>query len=238
MNHSSPADQGHGREEVRAIHNHFSGDGNRVIHPSDRLIPSQSVQITAAQVARSSNRSEKLTVVEKPKRARTAYNLFFRDHQVKLNVLRLRTKLESGNMAAQISRAWKDFPASNKAVYFQMAARDKCRYYKEKKAYDEYLYRVNQERNHVNPAGSQGLTALLAQGQQASIEISPESFASNPVTNAMAMSSTSEQASSTSNPSDTYECEDEEPAFSPASIAALANQLDEAEIDFIIRSLS
>ena len=77
--------------------------------------------------------------VPKPKRPRTAYNLFFRDQQEKINQMKIVYRNKSVNAAAIVSMRWRKLTPAEKSHYHKMAADDKLRYYNEKTAYHKYV---------------------------------------------------------------------------------------------------
>lgn len=99
--------------------------------------------------------------VPKPKRPRTAYNLYFRDQQEKMHKARLSSgKKCSSNMPAVISQGWKSISPSLRMHYHQLAAEDKIRYYNEKIRYQDYLESQSkadvQKYRAKEPSSSQG----------------------------------------------------------------------------------
>ena len=74
-----------------------------------------------------------------PKRPRTAYNLFFRDQQEKINEMKALFRNKSVNAAAIVSVCWKELRPDKKAYYCILASEDKLRYYREKDEYQTAL---------------------------------------------------------------------------------------------------
>ena len=69
----------------------------------------------------------------KPKRPRTAYNLFFRDNQEKITQMRHHYKKKTLNAAKIVSIWWNEVDPSIKVQYHEIAMEDKYRYCNEKK---------------------------------------------------------------------------------------------------------
>ena len=79
----------------------------------------------------------------KPKRPRTAFNLFFKDQQQKIKAMNLDSSINAPKL---ISNLWKTkTPPSVRAFYFSLAAKDKFRYYQEKSDYEDHLKRREEE---------------------------------------------------------------------------------------------
>lgn len=88
----------------------------------------------------------RVTVV-KPKRPRTAYNIFFRDEQKRMKSMKKDGNGATDNTAKLVSMKWEALPPSKKTLYFQLAVDDKLRYYKEKEEYDMYIEKVNKDKD-------------------------------------------------------------------------------------------
>ncbi|XP_053442311.1 transcription factor A, mitochondrial [Nycticebus coucang] len=81
-------------------------------------------------------KKRELTILGKPKRPRTAYNIFvsecFQDARDDSSQAKLKT----------INEAWKNMSSSQKQVYFQFAKDDKIRYENEMKSWEEQMIEV------------------------------------------------------------------------------------------------
>lgn len=86
------------------------------------------------------------TVVEKPKRLRTAYNIFFQHHrQVLLEKLPARSKKPRNShgkigftsLAQTIAAQWRNITAEEKAYFEDLSQKDRIRYKREMKAWKE-----------------------------------------------------------------------------------------------------
>lgn len=75
--------------------------------------------------------------VAKPKRALTAYNLFFRDHRNRMAKLRRETP-DCPSIAKMISIVWKRLDPTQRAHYDMLAAKEKFRHYIERQAWLHY----------------------------------------------------------------------------------------------------
>ncbi|XP_023096223.1 transcription factor A, mitochondrial isoform X2 [Panthera pardus] len=91
-----------------------------------------------AQLWRELPDSEKkeLTMLGKPKRPRSAYNIYiaerFQEHKDGTSQVKLKT----------INENWKNLSSSQKQVYIQLANDDKIRYYNEMKSWEEQMLEV------------------------------------------------------------------------------------------------
>lgn len=165
------------------------------------------------------------TAMEKPKRARTAYNIFFKMQQEKLNAAR-RNGERVDNTAAAISIHWKKLPPNKRSFYFQLAAEDKFRYYQEKNAYENFLMLQRKKSEKVKSEEEnaletfEGATSEDAETADAVNNMVPEDWRLPEYTFA------SEAAN-----------QDSIPTYSRHAIALLASKLDQASIDFIIKVL-
>eukprot|EP00977_Amphora_coffeiformis_P022873 scaffold11693_cov154-Amphora_coffeaeformis.AAC.1 len=146
-----------------------------------------------------------------PKRPRTAYNLFFRDQQEKIAIMKQRDPT-SANSAAAVSEYWKELTPNEKAIYFQMAADDKFRYYKEKSQYSQAMT------DHIEMEMHNNNSEEMKRKANANFD-SKESNTGVP-------------SSTTGN----REASDDVPFYSRESIAFLASKLDAKSIDFLIRA--
>ena len=131
--------------------------------------------------------------------------------------------------AAAISVYWKNLTASQRAVYFQLAANDKFRYYREKSEYENFLEnqrKESQERQveDVPPVMASNLdTKGDCEKLDAIGDMVPEDWRLPGVIVAPDGA--------------TRNCEDSVPPYSRQAIALLASKLDQASIDFIIKVL-
>ena len=150
--------------------------------------------------------------VSKPKRPRTAYNLFFRDQQERINAIRQHNP-KASNTAAAVSVYWKNLPASQKAVYFQMATEDKFRYYKQKEEYEQYLERLKEK----------------IQAEAMVAEVAPEAVAPEDWRVPEVIVIRDDDIS--------VEAEVDVPPYSSQAIALLASKLDQQSINFLIKAL-
>lgn len=166
----------------------------------------------------------------KPKRPRTAYNLFFRDQQEKINIMK-QSDPTSANSAAAVSDYWRQLGPVEKAAYFQMAADDKFRYYKEKDEYDKTMERLSR-------ASREGLSAATRSSptQPPAAATVPRAAAGLPSEAKMMLPP---PAGSTlqlpRHHNQVGNDDDDVPLYSRESIAMLASQLDAKSIDFLIR---
>lgn len=156
--------------------------------------------------------------ISPPKRARTAFNYFFKEQQAKLNVTK-QANPNAANSAAAISCYWKNLKPSQKIVYFQMAAQDKFRYYKEKKEYEAYKKGVMAEAPRQD---------ILRQQQTVSgmvVNFTPQAQIESVQLPLREISFTAEDSMMPLPP-----CSHDE-------IALLASQLDNESIDILIKAL-
>jgi len=158
-----------------------------------------------------------------PKRPRTAYNLFFRDQQEKISIMKQHDPTSS-NSAAAVSVSWKELPPNEKAKYFQMAADDKFRYYNEKTEY------INNSMKNSVDGEKYGSTRGKAMEPSANLkceETNPTPYHPD------------EQSSSRKDAAHGHDTlllrDDGVPFYSRESIALLASKLDAKSIDFIIK---
>ena len=182
-------------------------------------------------------------VVPKPKRPRTAYNMFFKDAQMKLNVTRTQFN-KSSNTAATISERWKELLPSERAMYFQKAAEDKFRYYSEKRDYDDYMESIKGQDKSPKPVkaerkSSKGTTTKRAKGASSPCENTPITM--QPLTFESGSSSFYPPVPAAGDvvivPVKHVPQEDDLPYYTKASIALLASKLDTQSIDFLINAL-
>jgi hypothetical protein len=152
-----------------------------------------------------------------PKRPRTAFNYFFRAQQKQVIAIKGRNRKEA-HSAGTISRHWKALMPDQKAIYFQMAAQDKFRYYREKREYEDFAYAA--KTNDPAPLDldtSTDSSSLNSCSQSLQIEKS------------LTVVSNDELAFDSA--------EHDVPPCSNEAIADLANKLDKECIDFLIKAL-
>ncbi|XP_046928766.1 transcription factor A, mitochondrial isoform X2 [Lynx rufus] len=81
-------------------------------------------------------KKRELTMLGKPKRPRSAYNIYiaerFQEHKDGTSQVKLKT----------INENWKNLSSSQKQVYIQLANDDKIRYYNEMKSWEEQMLEV------------------------------------------------------------------------------------------------
>lgn len=166
-------------------------------------------------------------VMSKPKRPRTAYNLFFRDQQEKINELKVLYNNKSVNSAAIVSECWKSLTPSRKAYYHKLACDDKIRYYNQKNDYN----RSAEDAQAVLPEERAGNQAVALESVQIRPRVeeqaSYESEAVRPI-EASAVGTAGNQIYETP----LYDV----PSYSSESIARLASQLDADSIEFLIKA--
>ncbi|XP_045424743.1 transcription factor A, mitochondrial isoform X2 [Lemur catta] len=91
-------------------------------------------------------KEEELTMLGKPKRPRSAYNIFVAERFQEAKDSSSQAKLKS------INENWKNLSSSEKQVYFQLAKDDKIRYHNEIKSWEEQMIEVGRAdlvRRHV-----------------------------------------------------------------------------------------
>ncbi|KAF6111845.1 transcription factor A, mitochondrial [Phyllostomus discolor] len=93
-------------------------------------------------------RTQELTLLGKPKRPRSAYNIFIseRFQEAKDGTSQLRLKA--------VNESWKNLTSSQKQVYIQLAEDDKVRYFNEIKSWEAQMVEVGREdllRRKVKP---------------------------------------------------------------------------------------
>ena len=162
--------------------------------------------------------------IPKPKRPRTAYNLFFKDQQEKINQMKLLYKNKSVNAAAIVSVCWKELSPSVKAKYHEMAADDKFRYYEEKSNYEKYMESIKAEAMSQQSGTDHGKgTKATSRDLCDDVQSDDEVRLSQETDDSCQRRNQSTQVSYSP-----YSCQ---------SIARLASQLDKASIDFLIKAL-
>lgn len=154
--------------------------------------------------------------VPKPKRPRTAYNLFFRHQQENINDARQRNP-KASKTATAVSACWKNLPHNKKAVYFQMATEDKFRYYKEKHEYATHTMRLKEEMR-VGAERAEFAAGAMGHGDRGHVPAQVHVIR--------------DDKNSTAIPGEV-----DVPPFPHEAIALLASQLDQQSIDFLIKAL-
>lgn len=81
-------------------------------------------------------KKRELTMLGKPKRPRSAYNIFIAERFQEAKDGPSQVKLKT------INENWKNLSSSQKQVYIQLAEDDKVRYYNEMKSWEEQMVEV------------------------------------------------------------------------------------------------
>jgi len=96
----------------------------------------------------------------KPKRPRTAYNLFFKDQQANSKAMRQAGAVTAGHgsqdMSSLISECWKNISPSQRMHYNRLAVEDKFRHYREKAEYRERMDRGQHQNSLSNNKNNTG----------------------------------------------------------------------------------
>lgn len=188
--------------------------------------------------------------VPKPKRPRTAYNIYFRDQQEKLRNSREYYKMKSASIASMIAKTWKHVTPSVRVHYDQLAVQDKYRYYREKVEYQNYLagckkaakdkaeaskqarcISVEQNDTTTSSASKNGEPHLGNEMVQSNYTLDAETMKTSNEPRHPPVQGAHEHPESLTN-GDTYV-----PMYSDEAIADLALRLDADSIDFLIRAL-
>ncbi|XP_016076321.1 PREDICTED: transcription factor A, mitochondrial [Miniopterus natalensis] len=110
----------------------------------EQLTPSQKVSLEKEMMQKrlkkkSIIKKRELTLLGKPKRPRSAYNIYMSEcfQEAKDGTSQLRMKT--------INEKWKNLSSSEKEVYIQLAKDDKVRYYSEIKSWEEQMVEVGRE---------------------------------------------------------------------------------------------
>lgn len=110
----------------------------------EQLTPSQRVSLEREMMQKRLKKKaiikkRELTLLGKPKRPRSAYNIFisecFQEAKDGTSQLRLKT----------VNENWKNLSSSQKQVYIKLAEEDKVRYYKEIKSWEDQMLEVGRE---------------------------------------------------------------------------------------------
>ncbi|XP_036192685.1 transcription factor A, mitochondrial [Myotis myotis] len=119
----------------------------------EQLTPSQKVSLEKEMMQKrlkkkSILKKRELTLLGKPKRPRSAYNIFISEcfQGAKNGSSQVRLK--------SIHESWKNLSSAEKQVYIQLAEDDKARYYSEIKSWEEQMVEVGREdllRRKVKP---------------------------------------------------------------------------------------
>ena len=151
-------------------------------------------------------------IILKPKRPRTAYNIFFQAEQRKIKNMKKTGKGRvAENTAKLVSISWEALPSSKKTEYFQLAAEDKFRYYHEKDEYARYIDQINMESNNDDQSNYPDCGEIQLHDEDAM----PENWRiQDNVNNYSSVG-----------------------PYSHESIALLASKLDAESIDFLIKAL-
>ncbi|XP_062858721.1 transcription factor A, mitochondrial [Trichomycterus rosablanca] len=109
-----------------------------------QLTPAQSAAITEEKrqkmaKRRAIRRKRELTSLGKPKRPRTAFNIFMAEHFEEAKGITMQGKMKS------LMDDWRSFSASQKQVYVQLAEDDKVRYKNEIETWEEHMTELGRE---------------------------------------------------------------------------------------------
>uniref|UniRef100_A0A7S3P9I0 HMG box domain-containing protein n=1 Tax=Amphora coffeiformis TaxID=265554 RepID=A0A7S3P9I0_9STRA len=172
--------------------------------------------------------------LEAPKRPRTAYNLFFRDQQDKINQMKSLFQNKSVNAAKIVASCWKDLDPTQKAHYCQLAWDDKLRYYNEKMAYQQAMEEADQAATTTTLDRSHRLHEGEEESSTTCMSMEDLSSSSSSLTTTGRADPTNQGPTiGTSAPRDDHEV----PPYSRASMALLASHLDAKSIRFLIQAL-
>lgn len=170
--------------------------------------------------------------VPKPKRPRTAYNLYFKDEVKKLNIGKRPGQVSSKAAPAVVSARWVILSPAEKSRYFQLAADDKFRYRNESIEYKSYLERAKDDVQQRRDIESK--TVLAPSPHWDACTVSTDSGECQVEVNECA----SQEGTLDPIPVDYLEVYNwKQPYYSRESIAMLASKLDAASIDFLIKTL-
>ncbi|XP_028821367.1 transcription factor A, mitochondrial-like isoform X2 [Denticeps clupeoides] len=109
-----------------------------------QLTPTQSAAIMSEKRLKMARRralrkKRELTSLGKPKRPRTAFNIFMAEHFEEAKGTTMQGKMKS------LMDDWKKLLANQKQVYVQLAEDDKIRYKNEMKAWEEHMVEIGRE---------------------------------------------------------------------------------------------
>eukprot|EP00977_Amphora_coffeiformis_P027921 scaffold34664_cov240-Amphora_coffeaeformis.AAC.1 len=162
--------------------------------------------------------------VLKPKRPRTAYNLFFKDQLKTLNIGKGVGQISSKVAPAVVSQKWASAAPSEKCRYYQLAADDKFRYCNEKIEYNSYMERVRTDALQRRDMQTVGIdTPAMSSDDESNISL-PDDTSGTQKVHPLLLAPV-EDVQDTTRP------------YSRESIAFLASKLDAQSIDFLIRAL-
>ena len=190
-------------------------------------------QITVVQLDRKTCPPDNASVL-KPKRPRTAYNLFFKDQLKKLNVGKGDGQLSSKAAPTLVSRKWAMAPTSEKCRYYQLAAHDKFRYCNEKIEYNSFMERLRTETRQIREMHATHIPEAASHDEDNKHSESSEDASE---TQAQVQSYGSLHPRPTVPFISLQEAQDTTRPYSRESIAFLASKLDDRSIDFLIRAL-
>ena len=110
----------------------------------EQLTPSQMVSLEKEIMQKRLKKKalikkRELTMLGKPKRPRSAYNIFIAERFQEARDGTSQVKLKA------INENWKNLSNSQKQVYIQLAKDDKIRYYNEMKSWEEQMMEVGRE---------------------------------------------------------------------------------------------
>lgn len=118
------------KEEMRRIH--------------EALTPAQRISLAENIAQRRLKRKgavtkRELSILGKPKKPRTAYNIFLSEYIQDCDGATIQAKWKSAN------ESWKNMPSSQKLVYEQLAKDDRIRYDNEIRSWEEHMIEVGRD---------------------------------------------------------------------------------------------
>nr|XP_012618285.2 transcription factor A, mitochondrial [Microcebus murinus] len=128
-------------DAYRADWQAYKEEVNRI---QEQLTPSQVLSLEKEIIQKrlkkkSLIKKRELTMLGKPKRPRSAYNIFVSESFQEAKDSSSQAKLKS------INENWKNLSSSEKQVYIQLAKDDKIRYYNEMKSWEEQMMEVGRD---------------------------------------------------------------------------------------------
>lgn len=200
-------------------------------------------------------RTTKDAAPTKPKRPRTAYNIYFRDQQDKMKKSKTCANLKSANIAKTIAASWKNVTPSVRVHYDQLAVEDKYRYYAEKVEYQnpvactrksarkEEMQKQQRQEQLINTPPAVPSTVEYTKDTKVYIStLQSEQFDEDQhqqvyFESNMTLSGDVELCSNEQAQRSRHSSRPTSPAYSHQAIADLASKLDDESIDFLIRAL-
>ncbi|KAH0623564.1 hypothetical protein JD844_006454 [Phrynosoma platyrhinos] len=91
------------------------------------------------QKRRATRKKRQLTVLGKPKRPRTAFNIFMSEHFQEAKGISIQAKMKN------LFDEWQKVSSSQKQTYLQLAEDDKIRYENEMKSWEEHMAEIGRE---------------------------------------------------------------------------------------------